>query len=186
MRLVRGLPHATTIRGAASPPSAPSAAPAMTCSRSPRSSWPTIPTPACAAMSPSRCADLPAAETKALFVDPRQAVRRHRQERPRSHRPRRRQPGKRNLDRHQGGPGPRRPRRAGPTAFAKLTWRLWPSDAVPDLAHPRLEHRPSPPEQRRFAVESLAFINHRSARRRHVHPRRRPVPRARPRPPPGC
>lgn len=46
--------------------------------------------------------------------------------------------------------------------FAKLTWRLWPSAAVADLkvraAHPSLT-----PEARKLAVESLAFINHKSS-----------------------
>ncbi|MGJ8695687.1 MAG: PVC-type heme-binding CxxCH protein [Verrucomicrobiaceae bacterium] len=46
--------------------------------------------------------------------------------------------------------------------FIRLTWRLWPAAAVPDL-----EARASNPalsaEARAFAIESLAFINHRSA-----------------------
>ena len=44
----------------------------------------------------------------------------------------------------------------------KITWRLWPSAAVPDLLE--LAQSPEPTaEQRAFAVEALAFINHRSA-----------------------
>jgi putative heme-binding domain-containing protein len=47
-------------------------------------------------------------------------------------------------------------------AFAKLTWRLWPSEAVPALASRAVSRKLSAGE-RSFAVESLAFINHRSA-----------------------
>lgn len=43
--------------------------------------------------------------------------------------------------------------------FAKLTWRLWPSAAVADLKA-RALHPSLSPEARKFAVESLAFINH--------------------------
>ena len=47
-------------------------------------------------------------------------------------------------------------------AFAKLTWRLWPSDAVGDLTARAADSTLSS-EARLFALESLAFINHRSA-----------------------
>ncbi len=46
--------------------------------------------------------------------------------------------------------------------FAKLTWRLWPSAAVADL-EARAKHPSLTPEQRAFAVESLGFIDHKSA-----------------------
>ncbi|MGB0993534.1 MAG: PVC-type heme-binding CxxCH protein [Akkermansiaceae bacterium] len=46
--------------------------------------------------------------------------------------------------------------------LARLTWRLWPSDAVPALKARALSNKLSP-EQRSFAVESIAFIQHRSA-----------------------
>ena len=42
--------------------------------------------------------------------------------------------------------------------FAKLTWRLWPAAAVEDL-HARAKHTSLTPEQRAFAIESLAFID---------------------------
>jgi putative membrane-bound dehydrogenase-like protein len=47
-------------------------------------------------------------------------------------------------------------------AFAKLTWRLWPSDAVRALGS-RAWNTSLSAEDRLFALESLAFINHRSA-----------------------
>ena len=46
--------------------------------------------------------------------------------------------------------------------FAKITWRLWPSAAVADLKA-RASHASLTPEARKLAVESLAFINHRSS-----------------------
>ncbi|MFK7909536.1 MAG: PVC-type heme-binding CxxCH protein [Akkermansiaceae bacterium] len=46
--------------------------------------------------------------------------------------------------------------------FAKLTWRLWPSAAVTDLKA-RAIHPSLTPEARKFAVESLAFISHKSS-----------------------
>lgn len=46
--------------------------------------------------------------------------------------------------------------------FAKLTWRLWPAAAVPDL-EARANHPSLTPEQRAFAVESLGFIDHKSS-----------------------
>ncbi|MGC6564558.1 MAG: PVC-type heme-binding CxxCH protein [Akkermansiaceae bacterium] len=46
--------------------------------------------------------------------------------------------------------------------FAKLTWRLWPSAAVKDL-EARAKHSSLTPEKRAFAVESLAFIDDKSA-----------------------
>jgi putative membrane-bound dehydrogenase-like protein len=46
--------------------------------------------------------------------------------------------------------------------FAKLTWRLWPAAAVPDLKA-RASHSALKPEQRAFAIESLAFIDDKSA-----------------------
>ncbi len=46
--------------------------------------------------------------------------------------------------------------------FAKLTWRLWPSVAVADLKA-RAQHPSLSPEARKFAVESLAFINHKTS-----------------------
>ena len=46
--------------------------------------------------------------------------------------------------------------------FAKLTWRLWPSVAVAELKA-RALHASLSPEARKFAVESLAFINHESS-----------------------
>jgi len=46
--------------------------------------------------------------------------------------------------------------------FAKLTWRLWPAAAVPDLLA-RANHPSLTPAQRALAVESLAFIDHPSA-----------------------
>ena len=44
----------------------------------------------------------------------------------------------------------------------KVTWRLWPSAAVPDLLEFAQSNNPTA-EQRALAIESLAFINHRSA-----------------------
>jgi putative heme-binding domain-containing protein len=46
--------------------------------------------------------------------------------------------------------------------FAKLTWRLWPSDAVPDLKARALDASLTD-DQRKFACESLSFINDKSA-----------------------
>ncbi|MGC6467578.1 MAG: PVC-type heme-binding CxxCH protein [Akkermansiaceae bacterium] len=46
--------------------------------------------------------------------------------------------------------------------FTKLTWRLWPSAAVKDL-EARAKHSSLTPEKRAFAVESLAFIDDKSA-----------------------
>jgi putative membrane-bound dehydrogenase-like protein len=46
--------------------------------------------------------------------------------------------------------------------FAKLTWRLWPAAAVEDLKA-RASHPSLKPEQRAFAIESLAFIDDKSA-----------------------
>ncbi len=46
--------------------------------------------------------------------------------------------------------------------FVKLTWRLWPSAAVDDL-QVRATSKSLTAEQRAFAVESLAFIDHPSA-----------------------
>ncbi|MGB2560946.1 MAG: PVC-type heme-binding CxxCH protein [Akkermansiaceae bacterium] len=46
--------------------------------------------------------------------------------------------------------------------FARLTWRLWPSVAVSDLKA-RALHPSLSPEARSFAVESLAFINHKAS-----------------------
>lgn len=46
--------------------------------------------------------------------------------------------------------------------FTKLTWRLWPAAAVADLKA-RASHSSLKPEQRAFAIESLAFIDHKSA-----------------------
>lgn len=46
--------------------------------------------------------------------------------------------------------------------FAKLTWRLWPSVAVTDLKA-RALHPSLSPEARKLAVESLAFINHKTS-----------------------
>ncbi len=46
--------------------------------------------------------------------------------------------------------------------FARLTWRLWPSDAVADLKA-RAVHPSLTAEARSFAVESLGFIRHRKA-----------------------
>ncbi|MCP5549097.1 MAG: c-type cytochrome [Akkermansiaceae bacterium] len=43
-------------------------------------------------------------------------------------------------------------------AFAKLTWRLWPSAAIPDLKARAASTRLTK-QQRDFAVESLSFIN---------------------------
>ena len=43
--------------------------------------------------------------------------------------------------------------------FVKLTWRLWPASAVPDLKVRALAEELSD-EERKFAVESLAFIDH--------------------------
>ena len=42
--------------------------------------------------------------------------------------------------------------------FVKLTWRLWPRAAVPDLAR-RASAAELSPEERSFAVESIAFID---------------------------
>lgn len=46
--------------------------------------------------------------------------------------------------------------------FAKLTWRLWPAAAVKDL-HARAKHSSLTPEQRAFAIESLAFIDNKAS-----------------------
>lgn len=46
--------------------------------------------------------------------------------------------------------------------FARLTWRLWPASAVSDLKL-RAQSKDLTQEQREFAVESLAFINDKSA-----------------------
>ena len=46
--------------------------------------------------------------------------------------------------------------------FAKLTWRLWPTDAVQDLTKRALSSKVSK-TQRELATESLAFIDDRSA-----------------------
>jgi putative heme-binding domain-containing protein len=46
--------------------------------------------------------------------------------------------------------------------FARLTWRLWPAPAVPALKVRALSSELTP-DQRTFAVESISFINHRSA-----------------------
>lgn len=47
-------------------------------------------------------------------------------------------------------------------AFARITWRLWPVPAVADLKA-RAMNRDLTMEQRKFAVESIAFINHKDA-----------------------
>lgn len=47
-------------------------------------------------------------------------------------------------------------------AFARLTWRLWPSEAVPALKARALSNALTK-EQRDFAVESLSFIDDKSA-----------------------
>ncbi|MFC5049356.1 PVC-type heme-binding CxxCH protein [Rubritalea spongiae] len=47
-------------------------------------------------------------------------------------------------------------------AFAKITWRLWPAAAVQDLEK-RANSKSLTQEQRDFAVESLAFIDDKSA-----------------------
>ena len=48
--------------------------------------------------------------------------------------------------------------------FARLTWRLWPSAAVADLQARAIDKdNKLTPEQRKFAVESLAFIDDPSA-----------------------
>ncbi len=46
--------------------------------------------------------------------------------------------------------------------FAKLTWRLWPAAAVTDL-EARAQHPALTPEQRDLTLESLAFIDDKSA-----------------------
>lgn len=46
--------------------------------------------------------------------------------------------------------------------FARLTWRLWPAAAVADLTA-RAQHHSLTAQQRAFAVESLAFIDHETA-----------------------
>jgi putative membrane-bound dehydrogenase-like protein len=46
--------------------------------------------------------------------------------------------------------------------FAKLTWRLWPSAAVPDLATRAMSSAVSP-DQQALAAEALAFIDDKSA-----------------------
>lgn len=46
--------------------------------------------------------------------------------------------------------------------FAKITWRLWPSVAVNDLGS-RAWNKDLSPEARSLAVETLAFIDHKSA-----------------------
>jgi putative heme-binding domain-containing protein len=47
-------------------------------------------------------------------------------------------------------------------SFARLTWRLWPVAAVSDLKQ-RAQSKELTQEQREFAVESLSFINDKSA-----------------------
>lgn len=47
-------------------------------------------------------------------------------------------------------------------SFTKITWRLWPVSAVADLKARAMDEKLTK-EQREFAVESLAFINDRSA-----------------------
>jgi len=47
-------------------------------------------------------------------------------------------------------------------SFTRITWRLWPVSAVEDLKA-RASSKTLSPEQRSFAVESISFINHRSA-----------------------
>ncbi|MEK9773832.1 MAG: PVC-type heme-binding CxxCH protein, partial [Opitutae bacterium] len=47
-------------------------------------------------------------------------------------------------------------------AFARITWRLWPSDAIADLVN-RAQNSKLSIEQRKFAIESIAFIDHQSA-----------------------
>ena len=46
--------------------------------------------------------------------------------------------------------------------FARITWRLWPSDAIADLVN-RAQNSKLSIEQRKFAIESIAFIDHQSA-----------------------
>ena len=46
--------------------------------------------------------------------------------------------------------------------FARITWRLWPSNAIPDLVK-RAQNSKLSIDQRKFAIESIAFINHESA-----------------------
>lgn len=47
-------------------------------------------------------------------------------------------------------------------SFARITWRLWADLAIPALSERALNHSLSI-EQRKFAIESIAFINHPSA-----------------------
>ena len=47
-------------------------------------------------------------------------------------------------------------------SFARITWRLWPSEAIPDLSS-RAKNQNLSIEQRKFAIESIAFINHENA-----------------------
>jgi putative membrane-bound dehydrogenase-like protein len=47
-------------------------------------------------------------------------------------------------------------------AFSRITWRLWPSDAIADLVN-RAQNSKLSTEQRKFAIESIAFIDHQSA-----------------------
>jgi putative membrane-bound dehydrogenase-like protein len=46
--------------------------------------------------------------------------------------------------------------------FSRITWRLWPSDAIDDLVD-RAKNSKLSMEQRKFAIESIAFIDHQSA-----------------------
>ena len=47
-------------------------------------------------------------------------------------------------------------------AFSRITWRLWPSDAIADLVN-RAQNIDLSIDQRKFAIESIAFIDHESA-----------------------
>ena len=47
-------------------------------------------------------------------------------------------------------------------SFARITWRLWPSEAIADLSR-RAKNSSLSIDQRKFAIESIAFIDHQSA-----------------------
>ena len=47
-------------------------------------------------------------------------------------------------------------------SFSRITWRLWPSNAIADLVN-RAQNIDLSIDQRKFAIESIAFIDHQSA-----------------------